>query len=253
MNDEGVNGMRMTGHTVLITGGASGIGFAVAKKLVRMSNKVIIIGRDASKLEAARRAIPELVAFACDISVEEQRLSLAAWLKEEHPELSVLINNAGIQYHARFDQDPPSLDAIHQELEINFVAVVRLCSLLIPMLSLRSEAAIINLSSGLAIAPKSGAAIYCATKAAVSTFTRSLRYQLEQSSIHVFDVLPPLVDTDMVRGRGKGKISADAFADQMIAGVVRGRLVLHVGKTKLLYYLHRFMPKVAYRIMKHGL
>lgn len=253
MNNEGVGGLRLTGHTVLITGGGSGIGLAVAKKLVRMGNKVIIVGRDVSKLESAQKAIPELAIHACDIGVEEQRVLLAEWLKAEYPELSVLINNAGIQYHARFDQDPPSLDAIHHELEINFVAVVRLCSLLIPMLSLRSEAAIINLSSGLAIAPKSGAAIYCATKAAVSTFTRSLRYQLEQSSIQVFEVLPPLVDTDMVRGRGKGKISADAFADQMIAGVIKGRLVLHVGKTKLLYYLHRFMPKVAYRIMKHGL
>ncbi len=244
--------MRITGHTVLITGGASGIGFALAQQLVGRNNRVIVVGRNADKLASARRELPGLRTLSYDISKEHDRLALVQLIAEQYGEVSILINNAGIQYQARFDEKPPSLADIHQEMETNFVAAVRLSSLLIPSMLRQSEAAIINISSGLAIAPKAGAAIYCASKAALSTFTRSLRYQLESSSIRVIDVLAPLVDTDMTRGRGRGKISPQSFASEMIRGVERNRDVLHIGKTKLLYLLHRIVPSVAYRITKNG-
>lgn len=244
--------MRMTGQTALITGGASGIGFAVAKKLSQQGNLVIVAGRDPGKLKAAELAIPGLLAYSCDISREEERLSLAAAVADRHPELTVLINNAGIQYQSQFDNDPPSLEAIHQELETNFVAAVRLSSLLIPNMLKQREAAIVNLSSGLAIAPKAGAPIYCATKAALSAFSRSLRYQLEPTPIRVFDVLAPLVDTAMTEGRGRGKISPERFAEELLSGMAKDRYVMRVGKTKLLYALSRLIPELAYRITKHG-
>jgi uncharacterized oxidoreductase len=245
--------MRISGHTVLITGGASGIGYAIAQQLVQMNNKVIVVGRNPDKLAAAGRALPGLITLSYDISKEDDRLALVQQLAEQYGEVSILINNAGIQYQARFDESPPSLADIHQEMETNFVAVVRLSTLLIPAMLRQSEAAIINMSSGLAIAPKAGAAIYYASMAALSTFTRSLRYQQESSSIRVFDVLAPLVDTDMTRGRGRGKISPQTFAIEMISGLERNRYVQHVGKTKLLYMLHRIVPSVAYRITRNGL
>ncbi len=245
--------MQTTGHTVLITGGASGIGYAIAERLVAMNNKVIAVGRDPDKLAAAARALPGLITLSCDISRESDRLSLVRLIAEQYGEVSLLVNNAGIQYQARFGEHPPSLADIHQELETNFVAAVRLSSLLIPSMLRQPEAAIVNISSGLAIAPKAGAPIYCASKAALSTFTRALRYQLESSPIRVFDVLAPLVDTDMTRGRGRGKISPQSFASAMIRGLERDRRVQHIGKTKLLYMLHRIMPSAAYRITKNGL
>ncbi|OMF37729.1 hypothetical protein BK133_04105 [Paenibacillus sp. FSL H8-0548] len=244
--------MRLKGHTVMITGGASGIGFAIAKKLAQMNNKVIIVGRDQGKLEAARAEVPELVTLSYDISLEAERVALASLLAERYPDLTMLINNAGIQYQCRFDVDPPSVQEIHQEMETNFIAAVRLSSLLIPLLQNKPEAAIINISSGLAIAPKAGAPIYCASKAALSSFTRSLRYQLEHTPIQVFEVLAPLVDTSMTQGRGRGKMSTAAFAEECVAGLARNRVVLRIGKTKLLYLLHRIAPSVAYRMLKNG-
>lgn len=246
-------GLNITGQTVLITGGASGIGLAVAKKLARLNNQVIIAGRDPRKLEAACAEVKELIAIPCDISKEEQRLSLVSEVAERYPQLTMLINNAGIQFQSRFDSNPPSLEAIHEEMETNFVAAVRLIALMIPNLLKQPEAGIINMSSGLAIAPKAGAPIYCASKAALSAFSRSLRYQLEPTPVRVFDVLAPLVDTAMTEGRGKGKISPERFADELVAGVAKDKYVLHVGKTKYLYALSRLLPKLAFRITKNGL
>lgn len=245
--------MKVTGQTVLITGGSSGIGLATAKKLSRMGNLVIIAGRDSNKLESARKEVSELVAFPCDISREEERMSLVALLSKQYPNLSILINNAGIQYQSRFVVDPPSLDMVHQELETNFVAAVRLSSLLLPGLLKQQQAAIVNISSGLAMAPKTDAPIYCASKAALSTFSRSLRYQLESTSVQVFDVLAPLVDTPMTEGRGRGKISPERFAGELIAGVAKDKPVLRIGKTKYLYAISRLFPEIAYRITKNGL
>ncbi|WEK54854.1 MAG: SDR family NAD(P)-dependent oxidoreductase [Candidatus Cohnella colombiensis] len=245
--------MKLTGHTVLITGGASGIGFALAKQFASRNNQVIVVGRDASKLDKARSAIPGIVTLCFDISNEESRVELANRIAELYPDLSILINNAGIQNHYSFIDAPPSHEAIVQELETNFVAPARLSALLIPHMIRQSEAAIINLSSGLAIAPKAASPIYCASKAALSSFSRTLRYQMEGSSVSVFDVVTPLVDTGMTKGRGRGKISPEQFALAMLAGVAQDRYHLPIGKSKLLVKLHRLMPNVAYRITKNGL
>lgn len=246
--------MNIRGQTVLITGGASGIGLAVAKRLIRLNNQVIVVGRNVGKLATARAEVQGLIAISCDISKEEERLSLVSEMIERYPQLTMLINNAGIQYQCRFDADPPpSLEIIHEELETNFVAAVRLSSLLLPGMMKQPDAAIVNISSGLAIAPKAGAPVYCASKAALSTFSRALRYQLEQSSVRVFDVLAPLVDTAMTEGRGRGKISPERFAEELVAGVAKNHYVLRVGKTKILYALSRLMPEAAFRITKNGL
>jgi short-subunit dehydrogenase involved in D-alanine esterification of teichoic acids len=248
----GGNKMKLTGKTVVITGGASGIGFALAKKLMQMNNEVLIVGRNPDKLAAARIEIPQIITLQYDLGLDKDRLALATQLKREYPRLSVLINNAGIQHLYRFDLEPPPLELIQEEIETNLIAPVRLSSLLIDLLRQSSESAIINISSGLAIAPKGSAPIYCASKAALSSFTRALRYQLEQTSIQVYDVQAPLVDTNMTKGRGRGKISSDAFAAAFISGVHKKTFSMRIGKVKVLYALHRLIPSLAYRIMKRG-
>lgn len=245
--------MKLAGQTILITGGGSGIGLALAKQLAGMDNQVIIVGRDFAKLEAAQREVPSLATYSCDISQEEERLRLAEWVYHNYPKLSVLFNNAGIQLHTRFDlKQLPSLELLQQEMDTNFTAVIRLSSLFLPLLRQRPEAAIINVTSGLALAPKQSAPIYCASKAALSSFTRTLRYQLESTAVQVVEAMAPMVDTDMTAGRGKGKISPQQFAREVIRGIQQGRAVIHGGKVKLLYLLHRLIPELTYRIMRHG-
>ncbi|MDG5786142.1 SDR family NAD(P)-dependent oxidoreductase [Evansella sp. AB-P1] len=243
--------MKKINNTVLITGGASGIGFALAKKLVKQKNTVIVVGRDEKKLHAAKAEIPQLITLKADISCEQDRQSLVKIIMNDYPKLNYLINNAGIQIQTYFDKDQPPLKQIEKEMDVNFIGPVRLTSLLIPTLKKQKEAKVINISSGLAIVPKKDTPIYCASKAALSIFSMSLGYQLENSSIRVIDVKTPLIDTNMTKGRGKGKISPDVFANNLLKKIQKGKVgEIRIGKVKILYFLYRFFPYLAYKIMK---
>lgn len=245
--------MKLSGKTVLITGGTSGIGYALTKRFSEQGNVVIITGRDDRKLDKVKAEFPKTVALKCDVGVEADRLALAEELKRRNIVPQILINNAGVQYNYSFHPELPSHHLMQEEMDINFMGPARLCALLIPSLLTKPEAAIVNISSGLGIAPKASAPVYCASKAALSVFSRALRYQLEASSVKVFNIVTPLVDTNMTRGRGRGKISPDAFAAALMKGLERDRYDLRIGKTRILYALHRLVPNVAYKIMKNGL
>jgi short-subunit dehydrogenase involved in D-alanine esterification of teichoic acids len=129
---------------------------------------------------------------------------------------------------------------------------LQLCALLIPQLQLKPEAAIINISSGLAIAPKKTAPVYCGTKAGIHIFSQALRYQLEVSSIKVFEIIPPLVDTPMTAGRGQNKISPQALAEEFWEGFLSDTYEMYIGKAKLLKLIHRLSPALSQKIMKNG-
>ena len=238
--------MNTTRHTVLITGGATGIGLALAHKFRAQDNRVILMGRTRETLEAAAQET-EAEIFQGDICSEADRCLLI----ETHPDISVLVNNAGIQINQPIAAS--SADDIRRELDINFLAPVLLTHALLPTLHKQPAAAIVNVSSGLALVPKEVAAIYCASKAAMHSFSQTLRWQLENSPIKVFDLLPPLVDTAMTAGRGKGKISPDALADEFWRAFENDRYTIYAGKTKLLHIIHRILPKVAEKIMRKGL
>ena len=239
--------MNPTHLTVLITGGATGIGFALAEKFHSAGNRVILVGRSEAALAQAANALPGVETCAADISLSEDRVRLIA----EFPDVSVLVNNAGIQVNTAIVNSTP--EAIEQELNINFLAPVLLSYAYLPLLMQQSSAAIINVSSGLALVPKEVAAIYCASKAALHSFSKTLRWQLEDTSVRVFEVLPPLVETAMTAGRGKGKISPAQLAEEFWAGFKADRYEMHIGKTKLLALVNRIAPTVAERIMRHGL
>jgi len=216
--------MKLSGNTVLITGGASGIGYALTKKFAERGNVVIVVGRDAEKLNRVRQEYPEVVAVQGDVGAEEDRLAIVERLRQERLKPNILVNNAGVQYNYRFDdREPPAYGIMQGEIDINFVGPARLSALLIPFLKESLESAIVNISSGLALAPKASAPVYCASKAALSLFSRALRYQLENSSVKVFNVVTPIVDTDMTKGRGRGKISPDEFAAAVMKGVERDK------------------------------
>ena len=244
--------MRLQENTVLITGGASGIGLAFAKKLLALNNLVIICGRRGDKLDAAARAHPGLTALRCDLTVKSEVATLVETIATTYPELNMLINNAGIQLNYRFTDGVDHSADIDTEMEANFTSHARLTNLLLPLLRRHTAAAIVNVSSALSLVPKESAPIYCASKAAMHIFSESLRYQLEDSSVRVFEVVPALVDTAMTAGRGRGKISPDALVDEALSGIARDKFYIKIGKTKLLFAINRLFPSIAKRVIRRG-
>jgi len=192
--------MKTRGNTVLITGGATGIGFALAEALVKEGNTVIICGRRESKLKEAHQKLPELHTKVCDVSKDRQRRELATWATTTFPDLNMLINNAGIQRMINFKKGDTNENPEEDEIDINFKAPVHLCELFLPRLMEQQTAAIVNVSSGLGFCPLVMMPVYCATKAALHSFTVSLRHQLRNTPVKVFEIIPPIVDTELDKG-----------------------------------------------------
>jgi len=214
--------MNLSNNTILITGGATGIGLALAEQFLLLGNKVLICGRREEKLAKAKQKLPGLAGTkVCDLMIEHERIRLYDWITRYYADFNILINNAGIQNEINISDDC-IIDLVQNEVETNIVAPIHLVNLFIPHLAKKENAAIINITSGLAFTPIAIMPIYCATKAAMHSFSLSLRHQLSKTSIKVFELIPPTVDTDLDRGaRAKRKqtdrgISADEFSVQAI-------------------------------------
>ncbi len=210
--------MKITGNSVLITGGATGIGLALAAALLKAGNEVLICGRTASKLEEARIKLPQLRTVTCDIAGEEGRKYLFDWVTTNFGNVNILVNNAGIQKVIDFSKGPAQLLEGENEIDVNLNAPIYLSARFIPLLLKRKEAAIVNVSSQLAFAPLAFIPVYCATKAALHSFTLSLRHQLRGTSVKVFELIPPRVDTDLGRGprHDRGHMPAAIPAGQVV-------------------------------------
>jgi uncharacterized oxidoreductase len=188
--------MKTSNNTVLITGGATGIGFALAEHFINEGNEVIICGRRANKLEEAKKKLSGLHIKMADVSKEFDRRELIAWVVANFPQFNVLVNNAGIQ-QLTFLKKEVSMESINSELAVNLTAPIHLTNLVVPHFSKQKEAAIINVTSGLAFIPLTIASVYCATKAALHSFSISSRHQLKDTSIKVFEIIPPIVETEL--------------------------------------------------------
>ena len=191
--------MKITGNTILITGGATGIGFALAKAFLEAGNEIIICGRREHKLLEAQNELPEVHIRVCDVAKESDRRELFGWTMANFKKLNMLVNNAGIQREVDFKQGAKGLSA-ENELDINLAAPIHLSALFIPHLMTKPEAAIVNISSGLGFIPLAIMPIYCATKAGLHSFSLTLRHQLRDTSIRVYEVIPPTVDTELDQG-----------------------------------------------------
>lgn len=237
--------MQSDRNTVFITGGSSGIGLALARGFLDLQNTVIICGRDQRKLDAVKKQLPEIVTIRCDVTHADDVRRTVATLCETFPQLNVLVNNAGVQHRYDFcaSEDVPA--RIDEEIAVNLTAVMRLTHLLLPVLVRQPGAAIVNVSSLLGYIPKKSAPVYCATKAGVHAFSKSLRYQLADTSVKVFEVVPPLVDTGMTEGQVAPKISPQALAQEALRGLQRDRYEIRVGQTKGLLALNRFFPALV--------
>ena len=241
--------MKLRNHTILITGGSSGIGLALAKAFAEKDNTVLICGRNEEKLAEARRLTPKLHTVRCDISLASDQGALLEHLQTHFPTLNVLINNAGMMQQLDLTSEAYSPGKASQEMNTNFLAPVDLTQRLLPLLQKQAQATIINISSGLAYVPMASSPVYCASKAALHSYTQSLREQLKGSSIRVVEILPPTVDTAMVKDLKTNKLSPDVFVKQVLKKLERDRPEIRVGQTRALYTLSRVAPAFIYRTL----
>ena len=215
--------MQMTTNTILVTGGGSGIGLALAKRFAMRGNRVIISGRRAGILAEAKREMPPLDILQGDVSTEAGRIALAEEAKTRFPKLNVLVNNAGIQNRPAPLLEPQDWSAHRAEIATNLDAPLHLTLLLLPHLAKAAHGAIVNVTSGLAFAPFAVMPTYCLTKAALHSFTLSLRHQLKDTQIGVVEIVPPAVNTDLGGpGLHTFGVNVDAFADAVFARLEKG-------------------------------
>ena len=243
------------GANVVLTGATRGIGKALCGQLIAEGATVAAIARDEAHLRALQEELGErVIPFPCDLSRSCDRQQTIDEVIRRFDRLDGLINNAGIQTEMSFVAESPADREMRctQEIAINLEAPIHLISGLVPSMRRSTTPFVVNVTSGLAIAPKEAAPVYCATKAGLRSFTKALRYQ-SQSSWHallVVDVIMPLVDTDMTLGRGKGKISSEKAAAAILSGLRSEKEEIWVAKAKFLPWLHRISPRMTERILR---
>ena len=185
--------MKITNNKILITGGASGIGLGLTERFIQENNTVIICGRRESVLNEVKAKFPSVITKVCDLSLEEERIALFKWIEENHPDLNVLINNAGIQKWVSIT-DSDFYESMKSEVTTNIEAPLHLTSLFIQLKSLTT---VMNVTSGLAFSPFAKVPVYSATKAFFRSFTLSLRHLLQSKNIEVIEIIPPALNTDL--------------------------------------------------------
>ena len=236
--------MKLSGKTALVTGGTDGIGRQIARQLRGKGASVIVSGRDPGRLAEARAEGFETV--GADLSTPAGVDALVAAM-DGRP-LDILVNNAGMGATYQVG-DEIIVEGVEPCLFLNLQAPIQLITRLLPGLRERPEAMIVNVTSGLAIAPRASGPIYCATKAGLRSFTMALRAQLAKTRVHVLEVLPPVVETRMTEGNRHRKMPASACARQIIAAMERDRDEANVGMTKMLRLVESVSPALARRIM----
>lgn len=245
--------MKIQNKTILITGGTSGIGYALVKQLARSNKAIVVIASNAGKLGKLREEFNNVHTYCCSLENEICLLNTLIEVSDTYPQISVVINNAGIQVTPTFLDSDFNFDSIQHQIAVNLTAPIKICALMLqPLLNLKQPAAIVNITSGLALYPKKNSAVYCATKAGLHNFTQSFRYQLEGTPIKVFEAILPLIDTPMTRGRGKGKLSPDSAARAIIKGIENNEEENYVGKAKLIPLVSRISLSLMAAIMKAG-
>lgn len=192
--------MNATGNTILITGGGSGIGRALAEALHSQGNEVIIAGRRRSMLEETAAANPGMKFLALDIESPTAIRTFADQVATEFPALNVLVNNAGIMRPENLLAQQDGLADAEAIVTTNLLGPIRLTAALLPLLRKQVHSTIINVSSGLAFVPLALTPTYSATKAALHSHTLSLRYQLKGTTTEVLEIIPPYVQTDLMNG-----------------------------------------------------
>lgn len=245
---KGANKMNLSGNTILITGGSSGLGLEMSKRFLELGNKVIICSRSSEKLNQTKKLLPKVITYQCDISEKEQCEKLIEWIESNHAGINIIINNAAIVNKTSFVNDKDIINKLYDEVNTNFIAPICLIKLLYPVLLKNENPSIINITTGLAYVPRAAYPFYNATKAGLHSFTQVLRYQLNDSPVKIFEVLFPVVDTPWHKGNPpKIAITPQKAVAEMLSGLDKNKTEIRVGAVKLLYFLHKIAPKFAFK------
>ncbi len=238
--------MNIKNNTILVTGGSSGIGLQMSKVLIKKGNTVIICGKSNDKLLAAKKSEPKLVAYQCDLSNSDACVDLANWITKNHPELNVVINNAAVVNKIDFLENEKAMEIAESEFQTNLFGPLRLIKLLYNTIRKNDSPTIINVTTGLIYAPRKIYPFYNSTKAALHTFTQTLRLSLKNEKTKVIEVMFPAVDTPWHNGSApKIAISPEEAVSEMIKGLESGKEEIRVKGAKVLYLLSRIAPKFA--------
>ncbi|MDB5110217.1 MAG: short-chain dehydrogenase [Mucilaginibacter sp.] len=242
--------MNITNKTVLITGGGSGIGFEIAKLLSEKGNKVIITGRSEARLQKAAAQLNNVSVIAADITNETAVEKLVTQIKQEYGKLDILINNAGNAYAYNLAKEGNTFQKAKEEFETNLFSILRLTDKLLPVLSAQTEGAIVNVSSVVAFVPAGDISTYSASKAALHSYTQSLRHALQKTAIKVFELMPPLVNTEFSKDiGGENGIHPNVVAEGLIDALEKDEYEIHIGNTAYVYQLSLSSPAEAFNLM----
>ncbi len=236
--------MQISGKAALVTGGTDGIGLEIARQLKAKGATVMVCGRRQDYLEKARAEGFE--ALQADLSNAAGCDALVSSIGDRT--IDILINNAGMSGNFG-PEDPLDLALTDQAIFLNLNAPMHLIGKMMPGLKARPSAAIVNVTSGLAIAPRAGGPVYCASKAGLRSFTQSLRHNLRGSNVHVIEALPPVVETAMTAARAGSKMSPEECARQIVAAIEDDKAEANVGIVKVLQIVNSISPALARAIM----
>jgi uncharacterized oxidoreductase len=242
--------MKTTDNTVLITGGSAGIGLEIARLFSKKGNHVIITGRNADRLQKAVAQLENATGIQSDVSNEKEIEVLTERLKKDFPGLNLVINNAGRAILHNIAEAEDGFSKAQEEMLTNYLSIIRLNEKLLPVLKAQNQSAIVNVSSIVAFVPNRVLSTYGASKAALHSYTQSLRLSLKQTPVKVFELMPPLVDTEFSQEIGGSKgIPPSEVADQLLQGLETDNYEIHVGRTAELYKLFRSSPEEALAAM----
>lgn len=244
--------MKLSQQKVLITGGSSGIGLALAQKFLSHKNTVIITGRDTTKLEKVKSSHPQIHTFQSDVSLDQEVKGLANIVQEKFGGIDILINNAGIMNLVDTGNELNDLSKQMQEIEINYNSPIRVLHYFLPQLKKSKNAVVVNVSSGLAYVPFAQAPVYSGTKSALHFWTLGIRPQLRKHNIRVVELLPPVVDTPLAQGADIAEddnlkpMPPEKLADVFWRDFVSGKEEITPGISKQLKLMSRLGPKFIF-------
>ncbi|TCD00666.1 SDR family NAD(P)-dependent oxidoreductase [Pedobacter frigidisoli] len=243
--------MKTSQNTVLIIGGTAGIGLEIVKQLTALNNHVIVTGRNKERLDSALAGIKNVTAIPFDVSKAGEVDNLVERIGKNFPKLNMVINNAGraLLYNLA-DNNQDAFANAEDEMLTNYLSIIRINQKLLPILKEQAESAIVNVSSVVAYVPGITLPTYAASKAALHSYTTSLRLSLEVTSVKVFELMPPLVDTEFSKEiGGHNGIKPSVVADEFIAALEKDEFEIRVGDTAKIYELFRQSPVDALNVM----
>lgn len=250
--------MDIRHNTILITGGTSGFGYEFAARLLELGNTVLITGRSQVKLDETKRRLPGVHTFQSDVSDPQAIAQLYQQVVTQFPALNILINNAGEMRKLNLQDPTLDLRDLTREVDINLVGPIRMVHYFLPHLKTKKTAAILNVTSGLAMTPFPLAPIYSGTKAGLRAYTKALRVQLQHTPVKVFELVAPAAKTplaDPFAGvMDEGMLMApDKVVAQAIQGLQHDQLEIYPGLSRVLRFMSRLAPGVLLKQMSKGI